>query len=193
MNQNQPLNLRMMVFAALFTAFIVIGSYISIPLPLTPVRIVLSDFFVMLAGLSLGATWGAASVGMFLFTGAMGIPVFSGGKAGLAALAGPTGGFLLGYWIGAFVIGFISGRGKSAWFKDLIALIAFNLIIFGLGVPWLKFVFKTDWPKALAMGLIPYIPGNIIKLIAAWALIRVLRPKLNEFIKDPSTGRVTSK
>jgi biotin transport system substrate-specific component len=193
MNQNQPMNLRMTVFTALFTALIIIGSYLSFPLPLTPVRIVLSDFFVMMAGLTLGAAWGAASVGMFLFIGAIGIPVFSDGKAGLAALVGPTGGFLLGFLVGVFIIGFISGRGKTSWFKDLIALIAGSLVIFGLGVPGLKLALKTDWPKALAMGLIPYIPGNVIKMLAAWALIQVLRPKLAEFIKNPATGVVQSK
>ena len=187
MNQNQTLNLRMMVFAALFTALMIIGSYLSIPLPLTPVRIVLSDFFVMLAGLVLGATWGTASVGMFLFIGALGIPVFSGGKAGLAALVGHTGGFLLGYLAGAFMIGLISGKGKPSWFKDLIALSAGNLIIFGLGVSWLKLVIKSDWTRALALGLIPYIPVNAIKILAAFALIRVLRPKLADYINNPSS------
>jgi biotin transport system substrate-specific component len=190
MSQHQPPNLRMMVFASLFTALIIIGGYLSFPIPVSPVPIVLADLFVMLAGLVLGASWGSASVGMFLFIGALGIPVFTGGKAGLAALFGTTGGFLFGYFIGAFIIGLISGKGKPSFIKDLIALIAGNIIIFSLGVPWLKLVLKVTWDKALAFGLLPYIPGNIIKIIAAFVLIRALRPLL--MIKNPSPRAVES-
>ncbi len=188
MSQHQPPNLRMMVFASLFTALIVIGGYLSFPIPVSPLPIVLADLFVMLAGLVLGASWGSASVGMFLFIGALGIPVFTGGKAGLAALFGTTGGFLFGYLIGAFVIGLISGKGKPLFIKDLIALIAFNIIIFGLGVPWLKLVLKVTWDKALTFGLLPYIPGNSIKTVAALVLIQALRPLL--MIKKPSPRTV---
>lgn len=178
MSQNQTLNLRMMVFAALFTALIVIGGYISFPIPFSPVPIVLSDFFAMLAGLFLGASWGSASVGLFLFFGALGLPVFAGGRAGLAVLFGPTGGFLFGYLIAALGIGLISGKGKPSFIKDLIALIAGNIIVFGMGVPWLKIILKVTWEKALALGLIPFMPGMVIKIIVGIALIQTLRPIL---------------
>lgn len=185
MSQNQAPNLRLMVFACLFTALIVIGGYISFPLPFSPVPIVLADFFAMLAGLFLGAAWGIASVGLFLFLGVLGLPVFSGGKAGLPVLFGPTGGFLLGYLVAVLVIGFISGKGKSSFLKDLIALIAGNIVLYGMGVPWLKFAVKTSCEKALAMGLLPFIPGLIIKIIVALALIKTLRPLLNS-MTNPS-------
>ena len=186
MSQSQPLNLRMMVFASLFTALIVIGGYISFPIPLSPVPIVLSDFFAMLAGLFLGASWGVASVGLFLFLGALGLPVFSGGKAGLAVLFGPTGGFLFGFLVGALVIGLMSGKGKSSFIKDLAALIVGNIIIFGMGVPWLKLILKLTWGKALALGLLPFMPGIIIKIIVSLALIQTLRPFLKQVITNPS-------
>lgn len=193
MYQNRPLNLRMIVFTSLFTALIVIGGYISFPIPYSPVPIVLSDFFVMLAGLSLGAAGGATSVGMFLFIGALGLPVFAGGRAGLTVFIGPTGGFLPGYLVGAFIIGFISEKGRPSFFKNLFALILGNIIIFGLGVPWLKLVLKIDWGKALVLGLLPYMIGNGIKIIVASALNQALRPVLAEFIKSPSSGGVESK
>jgi biotin transport system substrate-specific component len=186
MSQNQSLNLRMMVFAALFTALIIIGGYISFPLPLSPVPIVLSDFFAMLAGLFLGASWGGASVGLFLFLGALGLPVFAGGKAGLAVLFGPTGGFLFGFLIAALVMGLISGKGKPGFIKDLVALIVGNIIIFGIGVPWLQIILKLTWDKALAFGLLPFIPGAVIKIVVAIALIQVLRPILKQNISNAS-------
>lgn len=176
MSQSQSLNLRMLVFASLFTALIVIGGYISFPIPLSPVPIVLSDFFAMLAGLILGASWGVASVGLFLFLGALGLPVFAGGKAGLAVLFGPTGGFLFGFLVGVLIIGLISGKGKSSLLKDLAALIVGNIILYGIGVPWLKLVLKVTWGKALALGVLPFIPGTLIKMIVALALIKTLRP-----------------
>jgi biotin transport system substrate-specific component len=182
MSQEQSLHLRQMVFTALFTALIIIGSYISFPIPLSPTPIVLSDFFVMLAGLCLGATRGAASVGMFLFFGALGLPVFAGGKAGLAIFIGPTGGFLLGYLMGVFALGLIAAKGKPSFMKDLAALIIANIIIFGIGVPWLKLVLNVTWGKALAFGLVPFIIGNIIKIIAALALMPILRPFIKQVI-----------
>jgi biotin transport system substrate-specific component len=183
----------MIVFTSLFTALIVIGGYLSFPMPYSPVPIVLSDFFVMLAGLSLGAAGGATSVGMFLFIGALGIPVFAGGRAGLAVFMGPTGGFLLGYLVGVFIIGFISGKGKPSFIKNLIGLVLGNMIIFGLGVPWLKLVLKVDWGKALVLGLLPYMIGNGIKIIVAFALNQALHPILAEFIKSPSSRGVEPK
>ncbi|MGI6119632.1 MAG: biotin transporter BioY [Desulfosporosinus sp.] len=176
MSQSQSPNLRMIVFACLFTALIIIGGYISVPLG--PVPIVLADFFAMLAGLFLGTSWGVASVGLYLFLGALGLPVFAGGKAGLAVFFGPTGGYLVGYLIGALVIGLISSKGKSSFIKDLIALIAGNIVIYGLGVPWLKLIFKISWEKAATLGLLPFMPGLVIKIIVALALIRILRPLL---------------
>lgn len=189
MSQNRPLNLRKMVFISLFTALIIIGSYISFPLPLTPTPIVLADFFVMLTGLSLGAAGAAASVGLYLFLGALGLPVFAGGSGGIAPFLGPTGGFLFGYLLGAIGLGLISGKGKASFIKDLLALIVFSAILFGIGVPWLKLVLKVTWDKALAFGLFPFIIGNIVKIIAAFSLIQVLRPSLKQIIPN-STSKV---
>ena len=189
MKQNQPPKLRMLVFASLFTALIVIGGYLSFAIPLNPIPIVLSDFFVMLAGLFLGASWGAASVGLFLFLGLIGLPVFSGGRAGLAALFGPTGGFLLGFLLGVSLIGWISGKGKPSLVKDLISLITGNLIIYSMGILWLKLILKVTWGKSLALGLLPFVPGIMIKIIAAVVLTKALRPYFQQLITNP-TGSV---
>ncbi|HEY8464532.1 MAG TPA: biotin transporter BioY [Bacillota bacterium] len=185
MNQS---NLRRIVFISLFTALIIIGSYLSFPIPFSPIPIVLSDFFLMLAGLCLG-TSGVISTGLFLFLGAIGIPVFTRGKAGLGVFMGPTGGFLLGYLIGVYVLGLISGKGKPALFKDLMGLIAFNLIIFGLEIPWLKLLLKVSWDQALALGFTPFVIGNSAKTIAAVMLIQKIRPFLDEILKDQSRER----
>ena len=89
------------VFTALFAALICAGSVIAIPAG--PVPIVLQNAFAVLAGLLLGPIQGAGAVGLFLIAGALGLPVFSGGKGGFAVFAGPTGGYLAGYFFAALV------------------------------------------------------------------------------------------
>lgn len=177
---NHTIQLRMMVFASLMTALIAIGGYLSFPIPLIPVPIVLADFFVMLAGLLLGAAWGSASVGLFLFLGALGMPVFAGGASGVAVFFGPTGGYLIGYLLSAFVIGLVSGKGKASSVKDFIALLLGDCVLFGIGIVWLKTVLHVTWNKALAFGLLPFIPGTTIKIIVAVILVRTLRPFLKQ-------------
>ncbi len=171
-------SLRPTVYAALFTALIIIGGYISFPLPFSPVPIVLADFFTLLAGLALGAAWSGASVGSFLLLGLVGLPVFAGGAAGLAVFLGPTGGFLVGYLLEAVLAGFVAHWGRTALWKDLAAVVLGIVILFTLGVLWLHFSLKLDWPKTLAAGLLPFIPGTIIKAAAALLLIRPLRSLL---------------
>jgi biotin transport system substrate-specific component len=179
-SQNQGLNLRKTVYTALFTALIIVGGYISFPIPLNPIPIALGDFFVMLTGLFLGASWGLTAVGLFLLLGALGLPVFAGGASGLAVLLGPRGGFLIGYLIGVGMIGFISGKGRPTLFKDILALIAGNIILYACELFWLKWVLKLTWTKAIALGLLPFIPGIVIKVAAAAILVQVLRPLLKQ-------------
>ncbi len=180
MSKNQSVNLRVIVYTALFTALITIGGYLSFPIPFSPMPIVLSDLFVMLAGFFLGSTTGLSSVVLWIFLGTIGLPVFAGGKAGVAVLVGPTAGFLLGYMACAFVVGFISTRGKASILKDFVALITGIVLMYAFGVPGLKLVLGLTWGKALAAGLIPFIPGTVIKMIVALALTKVLRTKFRQ-------------
>ncbi len=180
MGKNQTVNLRVIVYTALFTALITIGGYLSFPIPFSPMPIVLSDLFVILAGLFLGSATGLSSVVLWIFLGAIGLPVFAGGKAGLAVFVGPTAGFLIGYMACAFAIGYISTRGKPSILKDFVAIIAGILLMYGFGVPGLKLVLGLTWGKALAAGLIPFIPGTVIKIIVALALAKVLRTKFRQ-------------
>lgn len=173
-------SMRMTVYVALFTALIIIGGYISVPLPVGPVPIVLADFFVMVTGLFLGLKWGLTSVALYLSLGALGIPVFAGGASGLAVLLGPTGGFILGYLLMVAAVGIIANTEKQSPIRVVIALVVGNILLYVVGVPWLKVVLKLGWAAALAAGLIPFIPGTIIKIIVASALARVLLPRFQQ-------------
>lgn len=184
MGKSQSLNLRLTVYASLFTALIIVGGQLSVPIPISPVPIALGDFFVMLAGLVLGTSWGLSSVGLFVFLGALGLPVFAQGKAGLAALMGPTGGYILGYLVCVFCIGLIVDKAKPSVVRDVLALIVGNISLYACGIPWLMVVTHLTWEKALAAGLTPFLIGAAIKIVAASGVAMALRSRFDQMKAD---------
>lgn len=171
--------LRMTIHCALFAALIIIGGYVSIPVG--PVPIALADFFVMLAGLFLGFKYGVISTMLFLLLGILGLPVFAGGAAGPAVFLGPTGGFLVGYVLLAGTVGFISGLRPGCVITAIAALLMGNILMYAVGVPWLRSVLNLSWQAALAGGLTPFIPGAIIKIAAAVSIAHVMVPRYIAF------------
>ncbi len=168
-------NQKKMIFSALCTVLIIAGSYAAVPLPgLVP--IVLSNMFVLFAGLLLGPWWGLLSVVGYLLLGTAGLPVFAEGKGGFVQVIGPTGGYLVSYIPAAVLCGFISFKMKAGKATDIIAVICGFVVFFVIGVPWLKFHTGPEWTEALTAGLIPFIPGEIIKGAALIFLIRAVRP-----------------
>jgi biotin transport system substrate-specific component len=172
-------SLRQMVYTSLFTALIIVGGYISIPLPFNPVPLVLADFFAVLAGLTLEAGWGGAAVALYILLGALGLPVFAGGKAGLGVFFGPTGGFLLGYLIGAIGAGWVAHQGVVSRLKDGLAIGLGFLAIFSCGIGWLAIAQQLSIGKAVAFGLLPFLPGTVIKALVMWLEARRLRKLVN--------------
>ncbi|MCG8618351.1 MAG: biotin transporter BioY, partial [Desulfobacterales bacterium] len=137
--------IRPTVYTALFVALIACGAFIAIPIG--PVPIVLQNMFVLLAGLMLGPVWGLACVGVYLIIGLAGLPVFAGGTAGVGKLFGPTGGYLLSYLPAVGVTAVVSSTFRKTLPGDLFALLLGSLIVYGVGVPWLKVVTGMDWSK----------------------------------------------
>jgi len=177
--------LRWMVLASLMAALTAVGAYIHVPIG--PVPIVLSTLFVLLSGLLLGSRWGLASMALYLFVGAIGMPVFSGGRGGFAHFLGPTGGYLFGYLLASLLTGMISERSHGNFFWEIIAVIIGSLAIYGLGVPWLKMVTKMSWPKTFIVGMVPFIIGDAVKASVALILARAVRPILNRQLQSLST------
>ncbi|MBO9360624.1 MAG: biotin transporter BioY [Thermoflexus sp.] len=158
---------------------------VAIPLPFTPVPITGQTFAVLLVGAALGSWRGGLSMVAYLLEGALGLPVFAGGAAGLARLGGPTGGYLIGFVAAAFVTGWLAERG---WDRrpatTALAMLAGNAVIYLFGLPWLAgFVGGFLGPKgALALGLLPFVVGDLLKLLlatialpSAWFLVRRVR------------------
>ncbi len=171
---NTSKQLKMTVYTSLFVALIAIGAFIAIPIG--PVPIVLQNMFVLLAAIILGPVWGLACVAIYLLIGLAGLPVFAGGTSGIGKLFGPTGGYLLGYLPAVFVTAWISkGLGKKMP-VDIIAMLMGSLIVYGAGVPWLKVATGMTFEKAVAVGMVPFLIGDALKIIAAAFIAKSLRP-----------------
>ena len=176
--------LRMVVLASLMAALTAVGAYIHVPIG--PVPIVLSTLFVILSGLLLGGRWGPASMALYLLVGAIGMPVFAGGKGGFAHFFGPTGGYLLGYVFAAWITGFISERSRSLLILDIFAVAIGSISIYAFGVPWLKIVTQMSWPKTFMVGVIPFLIGDAIKASVVVILARSVRPILKRQLQSAS-------
>jgi biotin transport system substrate-specific component len=185
------------VFAALFAALIAVTCFVSIPAGGLGVPVVLQNMMVLLAGAVLGGLNGATAILLFLIVGAIGVPVYSGGHGGIGILLGPTGGFLIGYLAGGFITGVILGvpsciKNKSigALIKITLAGLAGFIVIYVFGVPWLAKVimsggtttFKDALLRALAGGMLPFIPGDMIKLALFVPIAFALRPIAARYI-----------
>ena len=166
--------IHMTVYASLLAALIAAGAYLAIPIG--PVPIILQNLFIFLSGLLLGSKWGVTSVGVYLLAGALGLPVFAGGVGGIGRFAGPTGGYLLGFLPAVYVIGWITETSRKHAVSDILAMLCGSLIIYACGVTWLKLLTGLTLTKTLAVGMYPFILGDIIKIAAAVPIAKALRP-----------------
>lgn len=164
--QKKDSPLRRMVYASMFGALTAIGAYLVIPLQ--PVPVTLQTLFTYLSGILLGGYTGALSQVVYVLLGMIGLPVFAGGKAGLGTLLGPTGGFLIGFIIGAFVIGkMIEVKREPGILWISLALLIGTACIYIPGVLQLAFVAKLSLVKAVLAGVAPFLPGDLLKMMAA--------------------------
>lgn len=150
----------------------------AVTLPFSPVPVSGQTFAVLLVGMALGSRRGSLSLVLYLLEGAMGLPFFAGGRGGAAVIAGPTGGYLLGFVAAAWVVGRLAERGMDRqMLKTLAAFLAGTLVIYLFGVLWLAYY--LGFPQAIQAGLLPFLIGDLIKALlaaaglpAAWALVR---------------------
>jgi biotin transport system substrate-specific component len=142
--------------------FVGVCAQLQIPLPFTPVPLSGGTLGVLYAGCLLGSRRGAAAVGLYLLEGSMGLPVFSGGAAGFVHLLGPTGGYLVGFPVGAFMTGLLAERGWDRTpGRAFLAMLAGSVPIFAFGLLGLsRFVPAST---LLAQGLWPFVPGDLLK------------------------------
>lgn len=162
-----------------FSLFVALSAQVVIPLPFTPVPITLQTFAVLLTGALLGSRLGAAALLLYLAEGALGLPFFRGGNGGWLYLAvSPTAGYLLAYPVAAYVTGRLAERGWDKKFLTAAAAIAIGSLVVLFG-GWLGLLRFYPAGQAFALGVAPFIVGDIVKVALAaaalpsgWALLR---------------------
>lgn len=150
------------------SAVVALGAQVAIPLPFTPVPVTLQTLAVLVVAAALGCKRGGAALGLYLAEGAAGLPVFAGGAAGLGHLLGPTGGYAFGFVPAAVLVGWLADRGGCRSIGGAaLTMTAGTAAIFICGFFWLAVLIGPG--AAVAAGLVPFIPGAIIKITAASA------------------------
>lgn len=164
-----------MLNVALFSTLTAIGAYIRIPLPFSPVPITLQTMFTYMAGALLGSKLGALSQLIYILLGVSGLPIFAGGNAGFLILIGPTGGYLIGFIVGAFIIGKLIEMKKKFSFLWLVSCMVIGTIpIYTFGLIQLIVWTKINMINAFIVGILPFIVGDSLKiLIAAYITYRI--------------------
>lgn len=160
-------------------ALMAVAAQISVSLPFTPVPITGQTFAVLLVGAGLGSVRGGASALVYLTIGAVDTPVFAHGASGIGVITGASGGYLVSFPVAAALVGRLAERGWDRGFGSAIgAMVSGNVVIYGIGVPWLALSLQTSFRHALELGLYPFVPGDTVKLYlaaaalpAAWRLV----------------------
>lgn len=162
-----------------FTVFTSLGAFVRIPLPFSPVPITLQTFFVLLAGLILGGGLGATSQIFYILLGSLGLPIFANAGLGFYYLLGPTAGYLFGFILVAFFIGKLSKRIVSD-LGLLTIIILGSITILICGGSWLVLLLKISFNKAFFLGILPFIPGDIIKSVLVYLIYKKIQPRVRE-------------
>jgi biotin transport system substrate-specific component len=150
------------------SALVAICAHISIPLVFTPVPLSMASFAVVLLGLLLGPGTAFAALCLYLAEGAAGMPVFSPlGPGGILQLLGPTGGYLLSYPVAAALAGYLYHRRRRSFTLGIVAAGGASLVILVSGATWLKLLTHMDFRLVLDQAVLPFLPGDILKVIAA--------------------------
>jgi biotin transport system substrate-specific component len=167
-----------MVFASMFGAVTALGAYIAIPLQ--PVPITLQTLFVCLSGALLGGYFGAVSQVIYVLLGVIGLPVFAGGTAGPGILLGPSGGYLFGFIAGALAIGkLMEVKQDPGIIWIIFSFVSGTAVIYGFGLLQLSLVARLSLLKSFLAGAVPFLPGDLLKLIAATLITLKVRNKIN--------------
>ena len=175
-NNKKPAGrLYSLILAGIFTAVTAICSWINIPLPFTAVPINLALLGVHLSGSLLGPRYGFYSQLIYILLGAIGVPVFAGFSGGFGIIAGPTGGFIVGYAICALIVGALTKK-SAAVSRLALSMILGVIVCYGFGLIWFLILTGTSLWAGLIACVFPFLPGDGIKSFLAVLLTRRLKP-----------------
>ena len=173
--ENINSNLLNVILALFGTLLLALSSKVQVPF--WPVPMTMQTFVIFLIGMTYGVRLSFATVSLYLFEGAAGLPVFASG-GGIAYLTGPTAGYLYGMLFACVLISYLANLGFSkTYFKAVISLVTASIIIFAFGIIYLGSI--IGYQKAIAAGLLPFIPSELFKIALAVALV----PTIQKVIK----------
>lgn len=173
-----------MVLIAVFTALIAVCSWIRVPVE--PVPFTLQTFAVFVTAGLLGSKRGAVSVVVYILLGLVGVPVFAGFAAGPSVIAGPTGGYIVGFIFTAIITGAIMSASKNMnstakIIMTAVAMILGDIACFAIGTVWFMVVMKTGLIATLGLCVIPYIIPDLVKIVVAVILVDRMRKYVRFF------------
>lgn len=163
-NEKKKVSTKTLALTGVMTAVTCIAGPVSIPLPISPVPVSLTNFAVYLSAYVLGMKKGTISYCIYLLTGFVGLPVFSAFSSGPAKLLGPTGGYLIGFIFMALISGMTADR-TSSRLLCFFGMALGTAVCYLFGTLWLSYQAGISFVTALAAGVIPFIPGDIMKII----------------------------
>ncbi len=160
----------------LATAVTCVLAPLSIPIPVSPVPITLTNLVILLNIYIIGYQEATISLLVYLLLGTAGLPVFSGFSGGLGKLAGPTGGYLIGFIFLVLIAGLFITKFPSSPILAVVGMILGMAVTYGFGTIWLAIQMELSFLEALSIGVIPYLIGDAVKIL----LVALAGPKLQK-------------
>lgn len=151
------------ILCALFIAFSAICAQLVIPIQ--PVPITMGTLAILMAGAMLGPKYGFLAILGYVLLGAVGAPVFSLGRSGVAMLSGPSGGFMLSWPFVALTVGFFVERFGKSYMGIIASMLLGNVVCYTFGITWFMFLTGTGLIPALTACMLPFIPGDTVKML----------------------------
>lgn len=171
-------NVKQIALVGLMAAIICVLAPFALPIPISPVAISLGTLAIYFVLTVLGLKLGTVSVIVYILLGLVGLPVFAGFTSGPGKLFGPTGGYIIGYLLMAPICGFFIDRWGDKFLSSFLGMILGTAVLYLFGSLWLAYQASYPLPQAFTVGVVPYIPGDLIKLILAMVLGRQVRKRL---------------
>ena len=172
------LNVKQISLAGLMTAIICVLAPFALPIPVSPVQISLGTLAIYFVLTVLGLKLGTISVIVYILLGLAGLPVFAGFTGGAGKLLGPSGGYILGYIFMALICGFFIDKWGNNIFFSFLGFLLGTAVLYLFGSLWLIYQTSVTFSQAIWAYVVPYIPGDLIKLILAMLLGRQVRKRL---------------
>lgn len=172
MNKMQNSKVYSMALIALFSAVTAVFSQIIIPIGPVPINLALLAVFT--CGCALGRKNGTISIAIYVLLGVVGVPVFTGFQGGLAKVAGPTGGYIIGYLFAVFIIGLMCDKlGRKVWVMAVSIIIGI-IVCYAFGTAWFVFSMGEGIWESLMLCVFPFLPGDAAKTVATILIIKAL-------------------